>query len=446
MQKDLTVGSVKRHYFKYLIAAYGSAMIGCIYAAVDAAVVGHYAGPVGASTLAVVLPIWTIIYSLGLLIGIGGSVCYSFYKGKGEQQTANAYFTLSIILAIISSIVCLILFVFFDQPLLKLFGADNTILPLAKEYLLPIKFVIPVYLFTEVIAAFLRNDNAPALATKAVLLGGIFNVGGDFLLVFFFDLGFLGAGLATALGMTFSQILMLTHFLSRKNTLRFVRFKNALGKLKDVFVSGFSSFITDMAMGVVAILFNRQILKTLGSDAHSVFGVLTQISALVQCSTYGAGQAAQPILSVNFGAKHYNRVKDTNKYGLITVLIFGVFWTAVMLLFPTFMLKLYMDPTDSVLKIAPEIIRIYGISYLLLPLNIYSTYYFQSVMRPKTALAVSLLRGLILCSILVFLLPMLFGKTAIWYVMLVTELIVSIYAIINIKKSNKLQAKLNPSE
>ena len=97
-----------------------------------------------------------------------------------------------------------------------------------------------------------------------------------------------------------------------------------------------------------------------------------------------------------------------------------------------------MNPTDSVLKIAPEIIRIYGISYLLLPLNIYSTYYFQSVMRPKTALAVSLLRGLILCSILVLLLPMLFGKTAIWYVMLVTELMVSIYAIINIKKSNKL--------
>ncbi len=438
MQRDLTVGSVKKHYFKYLIAAFGSAMIGCIYAAVDAAVVGHYAGPVGASTLAVVLPIWTIIYSLGLLIGIGGSVCYSFYKGKGEQQTANAYFTLSIFLATISSIVCLVMVAFFDEPLLRLFGADNTVLPLAKEYLLPIKFVIPAYLFTEVVAAFLRNDNAPALATKAVILGGIFNVGGDFLLVFTLDLGFFGAGLATALGMTFSQIIMLTHFLSKKNTLRFVKIRNLFGKIKFIIVNGFSSFITDMSMGVVAILFNRQILRLLGSDAFSVFGVLTQISVLVQCSTYGAGQAAQPIISVNYGACQHKRVKDTNKYGLITVLIFGVFWATVMLLFPNFMLKLYMEPTDSVLKIAPDIIRIYGLSYLFLPLNIYSTYYFQSVMKPKIAFVVSILRGLVLCGILVFLMPALFGKASVWYVMLVTELLVSIFAIINMKKSSKL--------
>lgn len=438
MQRDLTVGSVKKHYFKYLIAAFGSAMIGCIYAAVDAAVVGHYAGPIGSETLAVVLPIWTIIYSLGLLIGIGGSVCYSFYKGKGDLNKANEYFTLSIILATISSIICFIILVFFDEPLLKAFGAYDQLLPLAQKYLLPIKFVIPVYLFTEVIAAYLRNDNAPALATKAVILGGIFNVGGDFLLVFTFDLGFFGAGLATALGMTFSQIIMLTHFLSKKNTLRFVKIEKFFGKVKFIIVNGFSSFITDMAMGVVAILFNRQILRLFGSDAFSVFGVLTQISVLVQCSTYGAGQAAQPIISVNHGAALPKRVKDTNKYGLITVLIFGVFWATVMLLFPNFMLKLYMEPTDSVLKIAPDIIRIYGLSYLFLPLNIYSTYYFQSVMKPKIAFVVSILRGLVLCGILVFLMPALLGKASVWYVMLVTELLVSIFAIINMKKSSKL--------
>lgn len=438
MQRDLTAGSVKKHYLKYFIASFGSAMIGCIYAAVDAAVVGHYAGPVGSSTLAIVLPIWTIIYSLGLLIGIGGSVCYSFYKGKGELNKANQYFTLSIIFAAVCSIICWIVVVFFDEPMLRLFGADDINLPLAKEYLLPIKFIIPIYLFSEIIAAFLRNDNAPALATWAILAGGVFNVSGDFLLVFVFDLGFLGAGLATALGMTFSQALMLTHFISKKNTLRFVKLKHTFKKLKDIFVNGFSSFVTDMSMGIVAILFNRQILKYFNSDAHSVFGVLTQISLLVQCSIYGAGQAAQPIISVNYGAKLNNRVKETNKYGVVTALVFGVFWAAVMLLFPTFMLKLYVAPTDSVLKIAPEIIRIYGLSYLILPFNIYSTYYFQSVMKPKIAFLVSILRGLALCGILIFIMPLIFGKTAIWYVMLVTELIVSIFVIVNMKKSNKL--------
>lgn len=439
MEKDLTKGSIKSHYLKYLVASFGSAMIGCIYAAVDAAVVGHYAGPVGSATLSVVLPIWTIIYSLGLLIGIGGSVCYSFYKGKGEPQTANEYFSLSFALATVFSIICWIAVVFFDEPMLRLFGADDTLLPLAKEYLLPIKFVIPVYLFSEIVAAFLRNDNAPALATKAILAGGIFNIGGDFLLVFVLDLGFLGAGLATALGMTFSQLIMLTHFLSKNNTLRFVKLKNRFKKIKTIFVNGFSSFVTDMAMGIVAIFFNRQIMHYFNSDALAVFGVITQISALVQCSTYGAGQAAQPIISVNYGARLEQRVKKTNKYGVITVLIFGVFWASVMLLFPNFMLNLYMSPTESVLKIAPEILRIYGLSYLFLPLNIYATYYFQSVMKPKISLAVSSLRGFVICVALVFLLPALFDKDAIWYVMLLTELLVSIFVIFNMRKSANIK-------
>lgn len=433
MERDLTKGNVKNHYLKYLVASFGSAMIGCIYAAVDAAVVGHYAGPVGSATLSVVLPIWTIIYSLGLLIGIGGSVCYSFYKGKGEQQTSNEYFTFSVVLATVSSIICWIIVVFFDEPMLRLFGADDELLPLAQRYLLPIKFVIPVYLFSEVTAAFLRNDNAPSLATKAIILGGIFNVGGDFMFVFVFDLGFFGAGLATALGMTFSQLIMLTHFLSKQNTLRLVKLKNRLQKAKAIFVNGFSSFVTDMAMGIVAIFFNRQIMHYFDSDALSVFGVITQISVLVQCSTYGAGQAAQPIISVNYGADLKERVKKTNQYGVITVLIFGIFWASVMLLFPNVVLNLYMSPTESVLKIAPEIIRIYGISYLLLPLNIYATYYFQSVMKPKISLGISLLRGFVICVVLVLLLPVLFGKGAIWWVMLVTEFLVSIYVLLNMK-------------
>ncbi len=437
MKKDLTKGSIKSHYLKYFVASFGSAMIGCIYGAVDAAVVGHYEGPIGTAALSVVLPIWTIIYSLGLLIGIGGSVCYSFYKGQGKLEKANSYFTLSVILTTIISLFCLVVIIFFDDPLLKLFGADDTLLPLAKRYLLPIKFVIPVFPFSEMIAAFLRNDNAPALATKSILFGGIFNVGGDILFVFVFDLGIFGAGLATAMGISFSLLAMLTHFLSKNNTLRFVKIYGKIKKTVSVVVNGFSSFVTDIAMGIVAMLFNRQVMRFFGSDALAVFGVITQMSALVQCSTYGAGQAAQPIISVNYGAKLEQRVQKTNKYGVITVLIFGVFWASVMLLFPTFMLNLYMSPTESVLKIAPEILKIYGLSYLLLPLNIYATYYFQSIMKSKVSLLVSLLRGLILCGILIFLLPIIFGDNAVWYVMLVSELIVSIYVLINMKKVNR---------
>lgn len=435
MKTDLTQGSIKKHYFRYLYASFGSAMISCIYGMIDSAVVGHYQGPNGTAALAVVLPIWTIIYSLGLLIGIGGSVIYSYNKGQNKVDKANAYFSLSLIHTVTIAIICWLGITIFDDELLRLFGADDTLLPLAKEYLLPIKFVIPAFPFTQMLSAFLRNDNAPGLATFAVLFGGVFNVIGDLIFVFVFDMGMFGAGLATAMGATISVMLMLTHFFSKKSTIKLTSIYGHLHKTKVLSISGFSAFIVDMAMGIIAMLFNRQIMYYFNADALAVFGVIVQVSTVVQCSTYGVGQAVQPIISVNHGAKKWERIKETRKYALWTVAILGVFWSVVVLCIPNAFVKLFMSPTKSVLEIAPEIIRIYGLSYMLLPLNIFAIYYFQSVMKPNTSLIISLARGIFLCGTFVFLLPNVFGKAALWYVMPLTELVVAIFVLVNIKRS-----------
>lgn len=432
--ENLLHGDIKKLYFKYLAAAFGSSMISCIYGMVDAAVVGHDMGPMGSAALAVVMPIWTIIYSLGLLIGIGGSVAYSFFKGQEKYEKANAYFSLSLALTSIIGILCWLGIILFDDELLRLFGADTALLPLAKEYLTPIKFVIPSYPFTQMLSAFLRNDNAPELATKSVIIGGVFNVFGDLFFVFGLNMGMFGAGLATAMGAVISVSVMLTHFVSKKNTIQLTKIYGHIHKSKILTTNGFSSFVSDIAMGVVAMLFNRQIMSFFGADALAVFGVIVQVSTVVQCSTYGAGQAAQPILSTNFGAKEYGRVRKTNQYGVSTALILGIVWTTTVLTFPNAFIKFFMNPSENVLTIAPAIMRIYGLAYLLLPLNIYSTYYFPSVMKTKTALVVSLTRGLVLCSVLVFALPTIMGKDAIWWVMPITEVFVTLYVIIAMRE------------
>ena len=435
--QNLLQANIKNTYFKYLLAASGSAMITSIYSTVDAAVVGHYAGPLGSAALAVIMPIWNIIYSIGLLVGIGGSVAYSYYKGQNKAEKANAYFTLSLDLAILVSVLCWLGIIFFDDQLLRLFGADDTLLPLAKEYMLPIKFVIPVYPFTHMLSAFLRNDNEPELATKAVLIGGIFNVFGDLFFVFVLDMGMFGAGLATALGGLISVLVMLSHFFGKKNSIHLEKIYGTLHKSRIVTINGFSSFISDLAMGIVAMLFNRQVMLHFGADALAVYGVIVQVAGFVQCTSYGAGQAAQPLISTNFGAGRYDRVKETNKYGLRTAVVMGIVWTALFLLIPNAFTHLYMKPTESVLAIAPDIMRIYGISFLLLPLNIYATYYFPSVMRAKSAMIISLGRGLVLCGVLIFVLPAVFGKEAIWWVMPITEVIVVVYALLSMRRATK---------
>lgn len=436
---DFLTGKIKPMYFKYLTAAFGSALISSIYGVVDMAMVGQYQGPEGTAALAIVSPVWNIIYSLGLLMGIGGSVLFSTLRGESEQnqKKSNEYFTAAVIGVVILAIITWLAVIFFDRELLLLFGAEETLLPLARRYLFPVKFVVPSFLFTQLMAAFLRNDGNPSLATKAVLFGGIFNVFGDYFFVFVLNLGIMGAGLATGMGSVFSLLVMLTHFLSKKNTLRFVKPVKLFSMLKIICVTGFSTFFIDVAMGILTMLFNRQILKYLGTDALSVYGIIINISTFVQCCAYSIGQASQPMISTNYGAGKGERIAQILKYALGTAAVFGLIWTALAVFAPNLFVRIFMTPTEEILAIAPGIIRSYGISFLLLPFNIFSTYYFQALMRPKTSFVVSVSRGAVISGILISILPAVAGANAIWFAMPITELLVAIYVTMRMAQYTK---------
>ena len=201
--------------------------------------VGQYHGPQGAAAMAVVAPVWNIIYSLGLLAGIGGSVLFSTARGQGQSRQEREYFSAALLgvsgLAIISWLVIFLL----DAPLLTLFGADQALLPLAQAYLLPVKWVVPVFLFNQMLAAFLRNDGDPGRAAAAVLSGGIFNIFGDYFFVFVLDMGIFGAGLATAIGSVISllvEVMLLSVLLFQDRFNGMIACKNTLAGTKDYHV------------------------------------------------------------------------------------------------------------------------------------------------------------------------------------------------------------------
>lgn len=435
---DFLNSNIKPLYFKYLAAAFGSTLITSIYSIVDMAMVGQYQGSEGTAALAVVAPIWNIIYSLGLLFGIGGSVILSTERGKKDRkcQNVNEYFTAAVIGTGAVAFIAWGIIVFFDQELLTMFGAEENLLSLAMSYLTPIKFVLPCFMITQMLAAFLRNDSDPALATIAVLAGGIFNIFGDCIFVFSFNMGIFGAGLATAIGSVITILVMLSHFFLKRNTLHLVKPLGLLNKLNEICITGFSTFFIDVAMGILTILFNRQIMKYLNADALSIYGIIVNVSTFVQCCAYSVGQASQPIISMNYGAQAKNRIVETLKYALYTAAFFSIFWTLSAMLLPNEMVSIFMTPTAEISSIAPAIIRCYGLSFLLLPFNIFSTYYFQVLLKPKASFVVSVARGLIISGLLIILLPTI-QADLIWLAMPLTELIVASYAAVMIHRYTK---------
>lgn len=440
---DLLKSKIRPMYFKYLAAASGSAMVASVFGMIDAMMVGKYHGPSGNAALVVFNPLWSIIYCLGLLAGIGGSVLFAASRGKGDEKNAQQYFALSVFYGITLSVAAMISIGLFNESLFRFFGADDELLILARLYLKPIFFAIPCCVFSNILSAYLRNDNNPSLATKAVIIGGIFNCFGDYICVFVFDMGILGAGLATAIGQYIAIFIMLSHFVSKKNTLQFVKPTKVLRKIGNISVTGFSTAINDLAMGIIGILFNRQIRMYLNSDALAVYGVITQVTAFAQCLAYGAGQAGQPIISQNYGAGKHNRIKECLKYGLYTCAGMGAFWVIVMLAFPNVIMNFFMNPTPSVAEIAPDILRAYGISYILLPFNLFATYYFQAMMKPNISMIASLARGAVVSGAMIILLPLIFGANSVWYAMLITEIVVAVFSVIYMVRCTKELGKVN---
>lgn len=438
---EMTNKPIKQLYFKYLAAAFGSALVGAVYILVDMAVIGQYAGPTGTAAIALVLPAWSLICSLGILTGIGGSVLYGNAKGESGTKKANEMFTAALLATALLAAAIWAFMLLFDKELLQFMGSEGELLEIGLEYLRPLKAAVPFFVFGQMLAAFLRNDGDPGLATFAVISTSVLNMIGDYIFTFTFNGGIYGAALATSLSNILSVCIMLTHFFKKKNTLALAKPARLMHLMGKVFAIGFSVFFVDIAMGIMTMLYNKQILNLLNNDALSVFGAIASLTTVVQCCSYSIGQAAQPILSENFGAKRMDRVRQVLKYGIITAAAFGAFWAAVVMLLPEQIIKIFMDATDSVLEIAPAIMRKYGISYLFAPFTLFATYYFQSILKARVSMGISLSRGLIVGGIMLYALPAAFGADSIWLATPVAEISVATVTVLLMRRFTRELSK-----
>jgi len=431
---NLLTGDIGKIYYKYLLASMGSAIVTSIYSIVDTIAVGQSQGPDGTAAMAVITPVWSLTVFFGLLSGIGGAVLMSKEKGSDNEQAGNNFFSVALIAMLGLTVILWVLFAFFKRNLFFLFGANEEIMPLVLEYANWIVAFFPVFLLSPFISAFIRNDDAPNLAMTAVIVGAVFNMFGDWFLVFPMNMGMAGAALATVLGNAIQLVILCSHFLSKSCKLKFVKPRNFSGNVIKIFLTGSSSGLLELANAILISLFNYKIMKYAGSATLAVFGVICTCASLFQALFCGVGQAAQPIISTNYGAGQNDRIHKTFRMSVATVVIIGIIFALLGFLAPNILVKLFMDATPEVLEIAPSVIRIYFSSFLLMGINVLSMYYFQSIMQTRISLAISLLRGIAISGLLINVLPAFLGITGIWWTMPITEVVIAIMAIFFMKR------------
>lgn len=431
---------MKKKYLRYLLASFGSALIMSIYSLVDTICVGQYHGEVGTAALAITLPLWTIIFSLGFLFGIGGAALMTSFKAEKDERKANEYYTLAVISILVVVIFLWIFINVFYKQILIFFGADNEmVFNLASKYIYWMRVGLPLFMFSPFLGGFIRNDKAPLKATIGTISGGCVNVIGDILFVFTFDMGISGAGLATMLGQAFMALILMSHYLSKNCSLKFARPTNTLSKLKNIIIIGLPSFVLDIALGIVTILYNKQIVTYLEGNEETatlaIFGVACNVLALVQSMGYAVGQAGQPLISESYGKGEAEEVKSYLRYGIIASFSVSIVVTTLVMISPNLIVKSFIDTSNSllVLELAPSILRKFFLTFLLIIFNINTIYFFQAVLKGAASFTLSLLKGLILPAIFLLILPLI-SFNLIWYTLFLVELIVFSLSIFFIKK------------
>ena len=431
---DLIKSDIKTVYRKYLAASLAGSVVMSIYSFIDTIAIGQSEGPIGAAAMAVINPLYGVIVFFALLCGIGGAVLYGNARGQGNEEKANAMFTAATGLMAVLMVILWAAFGFFHDPILTAFGADETLLPKVMEYggliiaFIP-AFVIPIYLGT-----FIRNDGAPGLVMAAVIAGGCVNIFGDWFFVFPLGMGMRGAAIATVSGTTVQMLVMCSHFLTKKCTLRFVKPNRIWPSLKQTLIIGFSSSVLELGTAILAVIINNQIMKYGSTNDLAVYGVVATIVALFQALYGGVGQAIQPIVSANCGAGLKDRIRETWKRSMGTVLLMGIIFALIGELFPKAIINLFVEATPEVLAAAPSVMRPYFIMFIFAGVNVLATYHMQSILHGNVAIFTAIMRGLVLSGALVLLLPLFLDILGVWVALPIADAIICVFNIWYINK------------
>lgn len=421
--KEFMEKPVKGLFFRYLIPSIMGTMVTSIYVLADTIMIGKGLGSVAMAALNIALPIYNIFFGLGLLFGVGGSVLMSIYRGRGEKEKADAYFTAAFLMNLAVWLILLIFCVLFMEDLAWILGGTEETMPYIMEYIPYIIWGMGAYFFSSFLQTFVRNDGAPNLAMNAVIAGGVTNIVLDYVFIFPMDMGMAGAAIATVIGSCLTVFMLAAHFFTKKNQLEWNFRGIKRSYLKEIIMNGTASFLIEIASGITIFVFNLQLLRYVGNTGVTVYGIICNTAIVVTCLSKGVNQAAQPILSVNYGAGLKKRTGEVQKLTMITSLIVCGVIVLIGVVIPDFFTYIFLNPDKNILSMSGDAVRIYFIGFLFMAVNMVYICYFQAIVKNSYALLLCLLRGCILVLVFVYVLPLFLGVYGIWLAFPAAELL-----------------------
>lgn len=403
-------------FIKYLIPSLLGMMLMAINILIDGLFVSYGVGEKGLAGVNIAVPIYSVILSISLWVGMGGATLYSIALGQNNPHHAKKIFTHSVILAIATTGLIIIFSLLFEQQLAYLFGANDSIISYVDGYLHIILVFGLVFVLENILSIFIRNDGNPMLAMLGVIVTSVVNIGLNYLFIFIFHWGVKGAAYATVIGTFIGILVLLTHFLTKKKQLDFVFTKLDFSILGNIFSIGFPSFIVEGSAAVMMVAFNVTFSHYVGEIGIVAYAVVNYMHTVFLMLFIGIGAALQPITSYHYGAKLYQRMKQFIRIALISAFGLGVVIFMVGLTGKGLIIKLFGIEIPTIIEYTKMGISYFFAGYLFLGINMVFVEFYQSIGKVRIATWITLSRSIILFIPLLAILPNVFGSNTIWLV------------------------------
>lgn len=391
------------------------AMLGTsCYILADTFFISASEGAGGITALNLVLPLYSLIFAIGSMIGTGSATRYAISRAAGSKN-ADFYFSNAVFFALLASILFMLGGAFCPEQIIRLMGADDQIAAIGTPYTSIFLLFAPCFMLNYVFTSFIRNDADPTLAMAATLSSSFSNIFLDYLFMFPLGMGMAGAALATGLSPVISIAICSLHFFTKKNTLRFALCRPSLKRLLRSCQLGISAFIGEMSSGITTTVFNFLLLSLAGNTAVAAYGIIANFALVGTAVFNGIGQGVQPLASEAYG-------KD-DTHSKRQILLLSAVFTAGAALLVTGLVVVFADPCVAVFNgehsaemaaYAVHGIRLYFLGFLFAGFNIVGTSYLSATANAKSAFAIAILRGAAAIIAYAFLLSHLFGINGIW--------------------------------
>lgn len=415
--------NVTRLFAKYV----SQNMIGMIgmsfYILADTFFISKAVGANGITALNLVLPLYSFIFAIGAMIGVGSAISFAIAKNQNNDKAKTYFFNAMFFATIISLLFASVGF-FAPDKLVILLGGDDTIVEVGTAYTRIFVSFAPCFMWNYICNAFVRNDGAPTVAMAATLISSLFNIAADYILMFPFKMGMAGAALATACSPIIGIAICCVHFFSKKNTVTLKLCKPSIKSLIHSCKLGVSAFVGEISSGVITIAFNMIILKLVGNIGVAAYGIVANTSLVAVSVFNGISQGSQPLLSKYYATAQHKKLDKIMRYGIGTSVFFAVAIIALICVFAVPIAKVFNSENLAELTDYAVVgLRLYFLGFLFAGVNIFATSALSATNIPSWAFAVSILRGLVLILICAFVMSALFGMIGVWLAFPTAELL-----------------------